>query len=112
MSLTRTILLTLFISALAGSAAAAGDKGRGLEKSKVCQACHGEDGNLAVDDQTPILAGQYADYLIHALKDYRSGERVNAVMNGFAGDLSDQDIEDLAAWYSSQKGLTTPSLSE
>ncbi|HLS05598.1 MAG TPA: cytochrome c [Wenzhouxiangella sp.] len=112
MSLSRTILLAFFIGTLSTAATAAGDKGRGLEKSKVCQACHGEDGNLAVDDQTPILAGQYADYLIHALKDYRSGERVNAVMNGFAGDLSDQDIEDLAAWYSSQKGLATPSLSE
>ncbi|QOC21644.1 cytochrome c [Wenzhouxiangella sp. AB-CW3] len=85
--------------------AQAGNPSRGLEISQDCQACHGRDGNLVPDDQTPRLAGQYEDYLIHALKAYRSGERENALMQGFAGDLSDQDIRDLAAWYSRQEGL-------
>lgn len=95
----------------AGQAQAAGNPGRGLEKSEACQVCHGKQGNQAVDRNTPILAGQHADYLVHALKAYRSGDRQNPIMSGFAGDLSDQDIKDLAAWYSRQKGLTTPEIS-
>ena len=56
------------------------------------------------------MAGQHEDYLIHALKAYRSGDRNNAVMAGFAGQLSDQDIADLAAWYSAQDGLSDLSI--
>lgn len=82
-----------------------GNPQRGLEKSEVCQACHGIDGNLVVDEDTPRLAGQHYDYLIRALKDYRDGVRDNAIMAGFTQDLSDHDIRDLAAWYASQKGL-------
>lgn len=85
----------------------AGNPSRGLEKTETCQACHGRDGNMMVDDNTPRLAGQYEDYLVHALKAYRSGERQNAIMQGFAGELSDQDIHDIAAWYSRQEGLQT-----
>ena len=51
----------------------------------------------------PILAGQYYDYLVRALTDYRIGRRTNPIMKGFAAQLSKQDIEDLAAWFSSQK---------
>jgi cytochrome c553 len=58
-----------------------------------------------VDPNYPKLAGQYQDYLIKALSDYRSGKRTNVIMANFAGQLSNQDIEDLAAWYSSQEGL-------
>lgn len=73
-------------------------------ESQVCQACHGPQG-LSADPSYPVLAGQYRDYLVKALEDYRSGARRNAVMAGFAGQLSDADIETLAAWYSSRKGL-------
>jgi len=94
---------------LAGQyAVASGNASRGLEKSQACQACHGQDGNMAVDANTPIIAGQHAAYLEFALRQYRSGERQNALMNGFAESLSDQDIADLAAWYASQEGLVTP----
>ena len=55
------------------------------------------------DPTQPILAGQYYDYLVRALTDYKVGRRNNAIMKGFAGQLSKQDIEDLAAWFSSQK---------
>ena len=55
----------------------------------------------------PILAGQYADYIVRALKDYKSGDRQNAIMNGIAAGLSEKDMEDLAAYFSSQSGLTT-----
>jgi len=56
----------------------------------------------------PTIAGQHADYIERALKDYRSGKRQNAIMNGFAGQLADADIKALAAYFSAQKGLYTP----
>ena len=58
----------------------------------------------------PILAGQHKNYLVHSLKGYRSGERKNIIMKGFAENLSDQDIEDLSVYFSMQKGLTIPPL--
>lgn len=85
------------------SAHASGSPGRGLELSKPCQACHGADGNGVGDPQYPIIAGQYADYLAQSLRQYRSGDRDNAIMKGFAGTLSDQDIADLAAYFASQQ---------
>lgn len=86
-------------------AAAGGDPAKGKEKAATCQACHGEDGNKVIDPSYPILAGQHESYLVQALKDYRSGERSNAVMAGMSANLSDRDIEDLAAWYASREGL-------
>ena len=77
---------------------------RGKEKSATCSACHGADGNSATK-MYPRLAGQYKNYLIHALNSYRSGDRKNAIMSGFATGLSDQDIIDLSTFYSKQKGL-------
>jgi cytochrome c553 len=99
----NSILLLLLIS-LPLTLAAKGDAGSGKEKAKVCEACHGLDGK-SVDPSYPNLAGQYESYLQKALGDYRSGRRSNPVMAGFAAPLSDQDIKDLAAWYSSQEGL-------
>lgn len=80
----------------------------GQEKSAQCASCHGATGD---GDQItfPKLAGQYESYLIQALKDYRSGERDNAIMKGFSAGLSIDDIEALAAWFSSQEGgLSAP----
>ena len=82
----------------------AGDAGKGREKAKaVCAACHGEDGAKPSAPDQPILAGQHYDYLVRALGDYKNGRRNNAIMKGFAAQLSKQDMEDLAAWFSSQK---------
>ena len=83
---------------------AAGSPEAGQQKSEVCVACHGTDGK-SVDPSYPNLAGQHESYLVKALSDYRSGKRTNAIMAGFAANLTNQDIEDLAAWYSSQDGL-------
>jgi len=92
------------LAALAvGSAHAAGDAAAGEEKAGTCAACHGADGVSQIPTN-PILAGQYPSYIEQALKDYRSGARESAIMAGFASQLSDEDIEDLAAWFSSQKG--------
>ncbi len=104
--MTRLALLVVavFIAGVANTSQA-GNPQRGLEISEVCQACHGRYGDMAIDDETPILAGQHQDYLVHALKAYRDGSRQNAIMQGFAQGLSDRDIRDLAAWYSRQEGL-------
>lgn len=98
------------LAALAATLSApvhAGDVERGREKSVVCQACHGPDGNGVGDPQYPVLAGQYADYLAHALRSYRTGERQNVIMQGFVATLSEQDIRDLAAFYAAQSGPLT-----
>ncbi len=103
-TMIRNTILVLFLLSLPLTLAAKGDANSGKEKAKVCKACHGLDGK-SVDPSYPNLAGQHASYLHKALGDYRSGRRTNLIMAGFAGPLSDQDIKDLAAWYSSQEGL-------
>ncbi len=75
--------------------------------SQVCAACHGPDGN-ATGPGFPKLAGQSADYIVKQLTNYKPGkegkaDRVNAVMQGFASQLSPDDMRDVAAYYSSQK---------
>jgi cytochrome c553 len=98
-TLTVALLLTF-----AGTAAAA-DVPAGEAKAKeVCQACHGMDGNSPSPDY-PKLGGQYPDYLSKALRDYKSGARKNPIMAGFAGTLSKQDIDNVAAYYSSQPAV-------
>lgn len=102
----KRILATLAIStfaAAAGPALAKGDLEAGKAKSIACQACHGADGN-AVDPQYPNLAGQYHDYLARALHEYRDGSRTNPIMAGFAKPLSDQEIEDIAAYFAALPG--------
>jgi cytochrome c553 len=74
------------------------------DKTQICQTCHGVDG-LGTDPAYPALAGQHSSYIIRALRDYRDGARKNTVMSGFARNLTDQDIEDLAGWYSGLRGL-------
>jgi cytochrome c553 len=98
----RLVILAALLS-LAWSVQAAGNAERGKQKAaQVCAACHGAEGNKPSDPNQPILAGQYYDYLVRALTDYKIGRRNNPIMKGFAGPLSKQDIEDLAAWFSSQ----------
>lgn len=97
----------IMASALALSAVAhAGDPAAGKEKAKVCAACHGENGVSQAPD-FPKLAGQYDDYLTRALNDYKSGARKNPIMAGQVANLKNEDIADLAAYFSSQQALTT-----
>jgi len=106
----RTLLIAAATAlALAQPAAhAAGDIDAGKAKSAPCAACHGPDGN-SPSGAFPIIAGQYADYLARSLLEYKNGERTNPIMAGFAANLTEQDREDLAAFYASQKGpLYTP----
>ena len=96
-------LLIAILAVLPLAVQAAGDPLAGKEKSATCAACHGADG-IAKIDTYPHLAGQNEEYLINALKAYRDKEREGgqaAIMQGMAANLSDQDILDLAAYYSS-----------
>lgn len=70
-----------------------------------CIDCHGADGNNPIDDNTPKIGGQYHDYLGHAMQRYRDGSREHALMGGQAVDLTDQEIADLAMYFSSRPTL-------
>jgi cytochrome c553 len=97
-------LLILAFACFTAQAFAAGDAASGKQKSQTCAACHGPDGNSPTGPDFPRLAGQYYDYLLKALRDYKSGARENPIMGGQVGSLTSQDMADLAAFYSRQKG--------
>ena len=75
---------------------------KGEATGQSCVDCHGLDGNQPLDPTYPKIGGQYADYLGHALQQYRSGQRDHALMSNQAQGLSDQQIADLAAYFASQ----------
>jgi cytochrome c553 len=86
--------------ALAAQPAAAGDPSAGRGKARQCQTCHGIDG-LARIPEAPHIAGESELYLRNQLEAFRSGRREHPIMSVIAKGLSDADIADLAAWYSS-----------
>ncbi len=81
---------------------AAGDVAAGKAKSATCVGCHGANG-ISGNDLWPNLAGQKAGYLAKQIKAYRDGGRNDPMMSSMVKTLSDQDIDDLAAYYSSLK---------
>jgi cytochrome c553 len=100
-------LLFVLASALVSSFApslllAQGDAAAGQAKSALCSTCHGADGNSELSIN-PKLAGQSANYIVKQLMDYKSGARANATMAAMVGNLSPQDMQDIAAWYSSNE---------
>jgi cytochrome c553 len=99
----RNLLVVALALGLAGAAQAADPKAGQKKAAEVCAACHGPDGNKPLDATQPVLAGQHYDYLVRALTDYKIGRRNNPIMKGFAGQLSKKEIEDLSAWFASQK---------
>lgn len=92
---------------LAAAPAGAADIEAGRKAAAPCAACHGNDGKSPTDPNAPKLAGQYADYLRKALRDYQTGARKNAIMGGLAKPMSKQDIENLAAYFESLPGPLT-----
>ena len=84
------------------AASAQGSVDAGRAKSATCAACHGADGN-SVTAEWPSLAGQHPDYIARQIKAFKTGERKNVTMMPFAQMLSDQDVLDVAAYYSAQK---------
>ena len=101
-TLASIFVLMAFLVSTAVDAKGNAEKGK-TKAAEICAACHGADGSKPTAPDQPILAGQYPDYLIKALSDYKSGKRANPIMKVFAGQLSRQEMEDLAAWFSSQK---------
>ncbi|MHB8405027.1 MAG: c-type cytochrome [Gammaproteobacteria bacterium] len=100
------------VLALVGNANADDNAAAGQVKAAMCAACHGADGN-SVSPQFPKLAGQNAGYIVQELERFKSGERKNSIMAGMAAGLSAQDMQNLAAWFSSQTvktGEADPSL--
>jgi len=102
MSAKLAALLPLLAAVgLSTTCLAAGTKEAGQTKSTACIACHGLDGNSA-NPEWPSIAGQNNAYLVRQLKAFRDGQRQNPLMTPMATPLSDQDIDDLAAYFSAQ----------
>lgn len=98
------VLILAAAAALACTAhAQAGDPEAGAEKAAPCAACHGPDGNSA-NPEWPKLAGQHAEYTVRQLRAYQEGTRSDAMMAPMAANLSEQDMQDLAAYYAEQEG--------
>ena len=103
------ILALSLTFAASGAHAADLAAGRAVFEKLNCASCHGADAKTSVDPAYPILAGQHADYLAHALKAYQRGaagatvanSRKNPIMGAFAVQLSSKDIQDVSAWLSS-----------
>jgi len=103
----KALIKLIRITAITGllitaQSAVAGDPAAGKALSKTCVSCHGEAGVSAIDT-TPNLAGQKAAYLIKSTKDYRDGKRKDMMMESMVKSLSDADIENISAYYSSLK---------
>ena len=105
MNYVPTIILAFGLSAVVGWAQAAntGDASRGAEAAATCISCHQPDGSGANNEEGepwPQLAGMDADYIAKQLHDFKVGERENATMKPFADMLSDQQVLDVARYYS------------
>jgi cytochrome c553 len=97
------VILPIFLSSIAPQFLfAQGDAAAGQAKAALCATCHGADGNSQLSIN-PKLAGQNASYLVKQLMDYKSGARANPTMTAMVAALTDQDVLDIAAWYSSQQ---------
>ena len=86
----------------ASAALAAGSAEKGESKATACTACHGPNGNSA-NPEWPVLAGQHEQYIHKQLQAFKSGTRKNPLMTPMAMSLSDDDMADLGAYFSSQK---------
>ena len=102
--MNRALLLAPVIAAsfaIASAAQAAGNAEAGKAKSATCVGCHGANGQGVAPN--PAIAGQPEAQFVQALKDHKSGAKANPVKRGITATLSDQDMEDLAAYYASLK---------
>jgi cytochrome c553 len=98
---TTLFLLLSGCLVIALPAKAGGDAAAGKTKSEACTDCHGDDGKG--DEDSPSIAGMRASYFVTSMKEYANGERTHKKMVKVLKKLNDQDIDDLAAYYSSLK---------
>jgi len=97
------VIVSVFIgNASVQLALAQGDAAVGRSKAAICATCHGAEGNSELP-MNPKLAGQNATYIAKQLMDYKSGVRSNQTMSAMVLNLSEQDMQDISAWYSSQQ---------
>jgi cytochrome c553 len=112
MTPSRLITLLAACSAFAASplfAADAGDPAAGAKKNSMCVGCHGIPGYHTAFPEVyhvPKLGGQHAAYIVKALQEYKAGDRSHPSMRAIAAGLSDQDMADLAAYYSGEAAKT------
>ena len=103
--LVKKLLCAALFGFLTSQALAIGNVEDGKTKSAPCAACHNADGN-SINSEWPSLAGQHQTYLVEQLKAFKKGKapggRYNALMESQVANLTDQDIEDLAAYFASQ----------
>jgi cytochrome c553 len=102
MRLTILCGLAIFGLAAASGTALADAEAAKSQATTVCAGCHGANG-ISPAETFPNLAGQKKGYLVSALKAYKDKSRNNSIMNGMAANLSDQQIDDLASYFSSLK---------
>ena len=95
-----TLATLAFLSGVTVAQGVAGDAAAGKTKAAVCAACHGPVG-VSVNPAWPSLAGQQPVYLANQIRLFRDGVRVEPTMQPFVQNLSDQDIDDIAAYYAS-----------
>lgn len=102
---TAAYATAIMLFAINNSAQAVGDAAAGKEKSALCQGCHGEDGMSAAPN-FPRLAGQYAGYIRKQIVDFQKEHRKDDTMSGMAATVTEkQDLEDIAAYFASQKSM-------
>ena len=97
--------LVLLVAA-SGAAFGAGDAAAGKNKNSMCAGCHSIPGYRTVYPDTyqvPKIGGQHASYIVSALKGYKAGDRKHATMRAIAASLTEQDMNDLAAYYADAK---------
>lgn len=97
-----TLMVAVALLGLCGSALAGGDAKAGKVKAEACAACHGANGEGS--SPSLALAGKKQDKLLHDLREYKSGKKNHAMMKVAASKLSEEDMEDLAAYYALLKG--------
>ena len=93
-------VVALMVYATAASGAGSKDAGKEAATRHNCAACHGVNG-ISINPLWPSLAGQQEAYLAKQIKEFRDGVRVEATMQPFVANLTDQDVDDLAAYYAS-----------
>ncbi|WP_425261715.1 c-type cytochrome [Rubrivivax sp. RP6-9] len=105
----KSAVALIFAALLAGPALAADakpafkpDLAKGQATAATCMACHTADGSRGAP-ANPILQGQHPEYLVKQLTEFKAGKRKNAIMQGFAATLSDEDMKNVAAFYASKQ---------
>ncbi|PCK08612.1 MAG: cytochrome C [Alteromonadaceae bacterium] len=101
----KKLILISIVTLIASTHALAADINAGKAKAMSCAGCHSGSGKpgISLSENFPNLAGQKKSYLVKQLKDFKSGARKDPIMQGMAAALSEQDMINIAAFFSSQK---------